>query len=139
MPPASPQQSPPDAPRKEQFDALFKMLTKMFESLIDFEFKHGVALFGIFAFCVSARGAHLMSSASQAVITVVIVTFTLLHTFWVYLQYRGSDKLYQRLLLLNYVPAEDLETQRITKALAGSFCISHTGFSILACWVVLQP
>jgi hypothetical protein len=132
-----------EATPKERFDLLFGMLKKFQEGLIDFEFKHGTALFAILAFCAGFGQDIQKTSSARIIITIAVCSMNFFHFIWVCMQWKASTDVYERLKLFlkshNYVQVEDIETQRIYRVLAISFVVTYLALSMLILAAVLIP
>ncbi len=122
-----------DAPREYRHRVLYESLKDIYWKSIDLEVKEAGILLIIIGWLFTAQRAQEFIASSMAVrilFTIVLLTFTVFHAFYILLLLQRSTNTAKQLGELAYTPPEYHKPIQLPQWLAHLFCVMHTVTSL---------
>jgi hypothetical protein len=131
----------PAASLKDKHEFLSTVLRDTYTGLIDFAFKHGALLAIALGWLITSDNAReflAQNSIAKYSICLAALLWTYFYYRWVRVFYNRSNRAYDKLKLLNFMPEDYMALRVIPESTFVTFVIFHAAMSILICILALD-
>ena len=125
---------------KEEHELLYGIIKDFHDSIIDFEFKHGVILSVILGWIITSDKARDFISKSPIAYICIIIVMILLTTFhfiWVRVYSSRSKSAREAIRELDYMPVEFADLRIVSEFSARTFIVIHALVTTAICLMVV--
>jgi hypothetical protein len=120
----------------EKHNYLISQLSDYHKRLVDFAFRHSTIIVIALGWIISSEQSQRLMQASFALritITITVLFYCALYSFWVMRHHFNSETVYKQLVDLAYMESGFFELERIRRPFAYSFICLH--FLVCLCLI----